>query len=83
MKFKVMSNDVGSHAYSALKDVEALNVTQAMSKAESMYGHLPTDPRRRDKTLRLLVLPYNKLHLHSGITGKIKPEAQRYVLEIL
>jgi hypothetical protein len=81
MKFRVMSNDVGPHQYSGLADIEAKSVSEAKYKAGVEYADLPIDPRRRDKTLRLLVLPHDKFHLHSGTTAKIKPEAGCYVLE--
>jgi len=82
MLYRVMSNDVGPHAYSGLDDVEARTFNAAVLQAVTRFGRLPTDPRRRDQTLRLLVLPHDKFHLHSGTTGKILPEAERYVVEV-
>lgn len=82
MKYRIMSNDVGPNAYSALAPVEAETLAEAKRKAVRRFGNLPTDPDRRDQTLRLLVIPESRLYLHDGQTGKIKAEAQQYVEEI-
>jgi hypothetical protein len=81
MKYRIMSNDVGPNAYSGLADIQADTLEAAKKKAVRRFGHLSVDPRRLDGSLRLLVLPHDKFHLHNGTTGRIVAEAQQYVVE--
>jgi hypothetical protein len=61
MKFWVGSNDVAPHGFSGLCEISAGSLDEAKQKAEMQFGHLRVDPRRRDKTLRLAVVPETEL----------------------
>jgi hypothetical protein len=76
-KWRVFTNDVGPHQYSGLKDITASSLSEAKAMAKQRWGNLPIDPRRVDKTLRILVLPHSEKNLWpNGQTGRIPKEAE-------
>lgn len=83
MKFWVGSNDVGPHGYSGLSEIEAGSLDEAKQKAEQKFGKLPSDPRRKDKTLRLAVVPQSEM---ASIPGGTSPSGLRvpskYIIEV-
>jgi hypothetical protein len=76
MKFKVMTNDIGPNAYSCFMDIEAGDLRSAKEHAKRKCHGLPTD----GYPLRILVLPFDKLHLHDGRTGKIHRDAECFIV---
>ena len=82
MKFRVCSNDVGPHGYSGLADIMAVSLAAAKRKAGAKFASLPVDPRRRDKTLRLAVIPISELEDIPGGTspGGLRPPS-KYIVE--
>jgi hypothetical protein len=82
MTFWIGSNDVSPHGFSGLREIIAASLDEAKQKAKREYGNLPVDPRRKDKTLRLAVVPRNEM---SRIPGGTSPGGLRvpskYIVE--
>lgn len=79
-KFWVGSNDVGPHGFSGLGEIEASSLDDAKQKAEKKFGGLPVDPRRRDKTLRLAVVPVGESIPGGTSPGGLRVPA-KYIVE--
>jgi hypothetical protein len=82
MKFWIGSNDVGPHGFSGLTYINAASLDEAKQKAEIRFGGLPIDPRRKDKTLRLAIVPESEM---ASIPGGTSPGGLRvpskYIVE--
>lgn len=83
MKFWVGSNDVGPHGFSGLTEIDAPDLDKAKRLAALMFDKLPVDPRRKDRVLRIAVVPREEMRNIPGGTspGGIKVPSQ-YVVEI-
>ena len=82
-RFWVGSNDVGPHGFSGITDTYAENLDEAKRWAKARFHDFPVDPRRRDKTLRLAVVPWDRsLELPGGTSpGGLLVEPE-YIVEI-
>lgn len=96
MKFWVGSNDVGPHGFSGLTEIDAPDLDKAKRLAALMFDMLPKPttakkstwffgdrPRRKDRVLRIAVVPREEMRNIPGGTGPggIKVPSQ-YVVEI-
>lgn len=83
MKFWVGSNDVGPNGYSGLSDINAPDLDKAKRLAAFMFNKLPVDPRRKDKTLRLAIVPWIEIDtIHGGTDPGGLRVPSKYVVEI-
>jgi hypothetical protein len=83
MKFWVGSNDVAPHGFSGLCEISAGSLDEAKQQAEMQFGHLPVDPRRKDKMLRLAVVPETEMDSIPG--GRSRNGLQvpsKYIVEL-
>lgn len=77
MKYRIFTNDVGPHGYSAFKEVEASSQKEADTKAVKLTMNLALDYRRKDPTLRVLVIPSDKIDESFTIGSGMSPTGLR------
>jgi hypothetical protein len=86
MKFWVGSNDVAPHGFSGLCEISAGSLDEAKQKAEIQFGNLPVDRRRKDKTLRLAVVPKKQMPDIRSASATYGPNGiripRRYIVEL-
>jgi hypothetical protein len=71
MKYRVFTNDISRHGYSALDEVNAATKESAFNKAYALVDNLPKG------TLVLVIPNVLKSHWPSGKQGTVSPSTEK------